>query len=73
VDIDTLCPCEGPGRPWINHGEYVSCVAHAAHMVDGQRTQSDRKVKRRGGNGRIDTPKGRGNIVSEAARSSCGT
>lgn len=20
------CPCPGPGRPWRNHGEYVSCV-----------------------------------------------
>lgn len=72
VDIDSLCPCEGPGRPWINHGEYVSCVAIAAHL-DGQRTRSDRKVKRRTSNGRLQLPKGRGNIVSQAARSSCGT
>ena len=34
VLVDELCPAEGPvgaGRPWANHGEYVSCVAHAAN------------------------------------------
>ncbi len=50
----------------------MSCVANAAHM-DSNRTKSDRKVKRRTGNGRLQLPKGRGKIVSQAARSSCGT
>jgi hypothetical protein len=72
TDVDTLCPCEGPGRPWINHGEYVSCVA-AATWINIARTTFVRKVKRRVSNGRAERPGGRGQIVSEAARSSCGT
>jgi len=34
VLADELCPAAGPlgaGRPWRNHGEYVSCVAHVAN------------------------------------------
>jgi len=72
IDVETLCPCDGPERPWINHGEYVSCVA-AATRTGIVHTTSARKVKRRISNGRADLPKGRGQIISAAARSSCGT
>jgi len=52
--VGALCPCDGP---WNNHGEYVSCVAHATtDMVQqGTMTSSERSV-----------------IVSTAAQSSCG-
>jgi hypothetical protein len=51
--IDQLCPCTG----WRNHGEYMSCVAHASEdFVDaGLFTDAERDV-----------------IVSSAARSACG-
>jgi hypothetical protein len=31
--VDALCPADGPlgGGEWANHGDYVSCVAHAAN------------------------------------------
>jgi hypothetical protein len=56
TDVDTLCPCEGLGRRWINHGEYVRCVA-----------------KIRFSDGRTHRPRGWGQIVPAAARSTCGT
>lgn len=54
VDLD--CPCE-IDPPWKNHGQYVSCVAHAAEeqLADGLITQVEK-----------------GAIVSERARSGCG-
>jgi slime mold repeat-containing protein len=27
------CPCAGPGRPWLNHGEYVNCIKAAAPAI----------------------------------------
>jgi hypothetical protein len=71
TDVDILCPCEGPGRPWLNHGEYVSCVA-AATRTGMDRSTSARTVNRRMSNGRAERPRGRGETVSAAARSSCG-
>jgi hypothetical protein len=59
--IDQSCPCDGPpdsGASWLNHGQYVSCVAHITNeLVDiGLITGADK-----------------GAIVSTAAQSSCGT
>jgi hypothetical protein len=71
TDVDILCPCEGPGRPWVNHGEYVSCVA-AATRTGMDRTDSARNANRRAINGPAERPRGRGEAVSAAARSSCG-
>lgn len=57
--IDQLCPCDASmaGEPWRNHGDYVSCVSHAA---DDFRAA-----------GRIDQEQP-GTIVNEAAKSRCG-
>lgn len=71
TDMDILCPCEGPGRPWANHGEYVSCVAAASRPGINRMTWAG-KV-RGSGNDRAVRTRGRGQIVSPAARSSCGT
>jgi hypothetical protein len=58
--ISQLCPCEGPrdaGRPWKNHGKYVSCTARATNefarlgLVDHSEASA---------------------LVSDAARSRCG-
>jgi hypothetical protein len=57
--VELACPCAGPaaGGAWKNHGQYVSCVAHAANalVAAGLVPGSDH-----------------GAIVSAAARSSCG-
>lgn len=58
--VDQSCPCYGPsdsGGSWLNHGQYVSCVAHITNeLVDiGLITGADK-----------------GAIVSTAAQSSCG-
>jgi hypothetical protein len=52
--VSQLCPCAGP---WPNHGQYVSCVAHATtHFVNaGLMTAQQRSV-----------------LVSTAGQSSCG-
>jgi hypothetical protein len=52
--IDQLCPCESP---WKNHGQYVSCVAHAAEdfVAAGLITDAEKDA-----------------IVPEAGQSSCG-
>jgi hypothetical protein len=52
--IAQLCPCE---LQWMNHGQYVSCVARSAKdfAVSGLISNAEK-----------------GAIVSEAARSSCG-
>ena len=52
--VSALCPCNAP---WKNHGEYVSCVAHATTdlVKAGQMTHAERSL-----------------IVSTAAQSSCG-
>jgi hypothetical protein len=57
--IDQLVPCEGPssGGTWKNHGQYVSAVAHVS------------KTFRQEG---LISGRGRGQIVSAAARSDCG-
>jgi hypothetical protein len=57
--IDQLVPCSGPasGGTWKNHGQYVSSVAHAAQSLANQGCISQQEI---------------GQIVSEAARSSCG-
>jgi hypothetical protein len=57
--INGLVPCSGPasGGTWKNHGQYVSSVAHAAQSLANQGCISDSE---------------KGQIVSEAARSSCG-
>lgn len=52
--IDCQCRCAGP---WKNHGEYVSCVAHAADAL--------KKAGRIGG-------AAQGANVSAAAKSGCG-
>lgn len=52
--IDCQCPCAGP---WKNHGEYVSCVAHAA---DALKKASRISEAAQGAN------------VSAAAKSGCG-
>jgi hypothetical protein len=53
-DISVICPCAGP---WNNHGQYVSCVAHATTTLvnNGVITAQQRSV-----------------LVSTAAQSSCG-
>ena len=57
--IAAICPCEGPseGISWENHGDYVSCVAHAVNdeRKDGNLTEEDGET-----------------IVSEAGQSECG-
>jgi hypothetical protein len=57
--IDQLVPCSGPasGGTWKNHGQYVSSVAHAAQSLANQGCISGSE---------------KGQIVSAAARSSCG-
>src|SRR5947207_7838200 len=57
--IDQLVPCSGPasGGTWKNHGEYVSSVAHVAQSLADQGCISQQEI---------------GQIVSDAARSSCG-
>lgn len=59
--IEQLCPCagaRGTNQPWKNHGQYISCVAHAtqAFLDLGLITQADKDA-----------------AVSTAARSSCGS
>lgn len=41
--LDALCP---PGGPWENHGDYVSCVAHATQdmMKAGTMTHDERQA-----------------------------
>jgi hypothetical protein len=59
--IAELCPCSGPRgtrRKWRNHGAYVECVTDAAGAFLAAKLVS-RAAKKA--------------IVSEAARSSCGT
>ena len=57
--IDQLVPCSGPasGGTWKNHGEYVSSVAHVAQSLADQGCISQQEI---------------GQIVSDAARTSCG-
>jgi hypothetical protein len=57
--IDQLVPCSGPvsGGTWKNHGQYVSSVAHAVQDLANLGCISQQE---------------KGQIVSEAARSSCG-
>ncbi len=58
--IAQLCPCDGPmesNAPWGNHGQYVSCVAHA---VNGFKDA-----------GLLTGSEG-GEIKKAAAKSSCG-
>lgn len=58
-NIANLCACEGPteGQSWKNHGEYVSCVAHAKNDQVNM--------------GLLTEAEG-GAIVSAAGQSSCG-
>jgi hypothetical protein len=53
-EVSFICPCNSD---WKNHGEYVSCVAHATQVLvgDGEITAQDRAV-----------------IVSTAGQSQCG-
>jgi hypothetical protein len=57
--VNELVPCSGPasGGTWKNHGEYVSSVAHAVQSLANQGCISQQE---------------KGQIVSAAARSSCG-
>jgi hypothetical protein len=57
--IEELVPCSGPasGGTWKNHGQYVSTVAHVSQMFVNQGLISGSE---------------KGQIVSAAARSSCG-
>jgi hypothetical protein len=58
--IEQICPCNGPfatGQPWTNHGEYVSCVSKNANGF-----------KKLG----LISGAQKGDIVSNAAMSSCG-
>ena len=57
--IDQLVPCSGPasGGTWKNHGQYVSSVTHVAQSLADQGCISQQEI---------------GQIVSDAARSSCG-
>jgi len=57
--IDQNCPCTGPalGHSWITHGEYVSCVTHAAKSLFDLGLISGRQ---------------RGQTASTAAASDCG-
>jgi hypothetical protein len=52
--VDLACPCDGG---WKNHGNYVSCVAHAAEdqVADGLIAETEK-----------------GDILSERATSGCG-
>jgi hypothetical protein len=52
--VDSTCPCSGD---WKKHGQYVSCVAHAAQA----------QVK-----AGLVTEEEKGAIVSECAQSGCG-
>ena len=57
--IEELVPCSGPasGGTWKNHGQYVSTVTHVAQIFVNQGLISGSE---------------KGQIVSAAARSSCG-
>lgn len=58
--VAQTCPCSGPASGcghWRNHGEYVSCVTHAAQDLV--------KVK-------VITNSQKSTLVSQAAQSSCG-
>jgi hypothetical protein len=57
--VNELVPCSGPlsGGTWKNHGQYVSSVAHAAQSLANEGCISQQD---------------KGQIVSQAARSSCG-
>jgi hypothetical protein len=52
--VDQMCPCAGP---WLNHGEYVSCVAHTTQdfVTAGLLTHQERA-----------------DLVSAAGQSQCG-
>ncbi|MCC6810927.1 MAG: hypothetical protein IT381_26090 [Deltaproteobacteria bacterium] len=52
--IESMCPC---AAQWENHGDYVSCVAHAA-----------RELREHG----VISHDQKGEVVSRAAKSSCG-
>jgi hypothetical protein len=59
--IAQLCPCEGPRgttERWKNHGQYVSCVARSAESFVELG---------------LITEAEKGEIVSAAAQSSCGS
>jgi hypothetical protein len=53
-DVSVICPCAGP---WNNHGQYVSCVAHATTTLV---------------NNGVITAQQRSKLVSAAGQSSCG-
>ena len=56
-----LCPCEGArgsSKPWRNHGKYVSCVAKSTKVFVSQGLLTNTE---------------KGDIVSAAAQSSCGS
>lgn len=58
--IEQECPCtgpDGPGSSWRNHGQYVSCVTHAAHRLRLDHLIDARDECR---------------LVPDAARSNCG-
>src|SRR5205823_14940767 len=57
--IDQLVPCSGPAsrRTCKNHAQYVSSVAHVAQNLAEQGCISQQEI---------------GQIISDAARSSCG-
>ncbi len=59
--LSQLCPCEGARgstEPWRNHGRYVSCVAKTTKVFVNQG---------------LITQTQKGDIVSAAANSSCGS
>jgi len=57
--IDQLVPCDGPasGGTWKNHGEYVSTFSHVVSEFVAQG---------------LISRNGKGQLVSQAARSNCG-
>jgi hypothetical protein len=57
--IDQLVPCDGPasGGTWKNHGEYVSTFSHVVSEFIAQG---------------LISRNGKGQLVSQAARSNCG-
>ncbi len=55
--LSQACPCDGPGRPWVNHGEYVRCVAAFAGQAFPRGARGGKEGSR---------------ILPEASQSSCG-
>ena len=72
-NLTACCPCDGPngGGAWQSHGDYVTCVSHAADAILcedlDQCTVGNKQV-----DCSAEDTATRGSVVSAATQSSCG-